>query len=97
VQATGIPVEHDQVNGVWEAQVATEHVLRIQLTRMSREQFRAILRDFAVTVRVKRGRSRAEFLAHKTLPIAARVTVEMLGVQVGGDGTNLSSLPSQII
>jgi hypothetical protein len=97
VQATGIPVEHDQVNGVWEAQVATEHVLRIQLTRMSREQFRAILRDFAVTVRVKRGRSRAEFLAHKTLPIAARVTVEMLGVQAGGDGTNLSSLPSQII
>jgi hypothetical protein len=97
LQATGIPVEYDRVDGDIERHVATEQVVRLLLTRLPRDRFRAILRDFGATVYVKRGRARADWLRLGSLPMAERVTLQLLGtVQIGGDGTNLSSLSPQV-
>jgi|GEM_PF-5655321 DNA invertase Pin-like site-specific DNA recombinase len=97
LQATGIPIEYDRVDGDIERQVATEQVVRLLLTRLPRDRFRAILRDFGATVYVKRGRARADWLRLGSLPMAERVTLQLLGtVQIGGDGTNLSSLSPQV-
>jgi len=46
---------------------------------------------------VKRGRTRADWLRLGTLPMSQRVTLQLLGmVEVGTDGTNLSSLSPQV-
>jgi DNA invertase Pin-like site-specific DNA recombinase len=73
------------------AQILTSDVVCYLLERQSRERFRQILRDLEVVVKVERPRSRADWARLGPTPVAARVSLQVLGaVVVRSDVTNLS-------
>ncbi len=87
LRATGIAVEGywlaesadtDSAARSWEKVVQTEQVLYLLLRRAPREQIRKLLADLQVVVLVRRGRSCADYLARGPIPLAERVSLEVL-------------------
>ena len=75
----------------WLDEVNTADVVYHLLEHQSREQFRRILRDLEVVVKVERPRSRADWARLGPTPVATRVSLQVLGVVVvRSDATNIS-------